>query len=158
MGAAPANAGPMQMMWDGVLEKATKFNGRTGGRTPDWTEKVPGEERDIDTYFDNRNKAEQDRQFGIKGFGSPKNIAKAWVPSLMERGFTNPLIKDITSDAKQMWFTQDGIDYTATLLMGGGIGDISKAILQQPPTVPPKISYNPTAQNKHEFEDDDDAD
>ena len=55
-----------------------------------------------------------------------------------------------------MWFTQDGIDYTATLLVGGGIGDISKAILQDPPTTPPKISYAPSAQNKHEFEDDDD--
>ena len=160
--AAPAGgegpgAAPIQMMWNGVLEKdATKFNGRTGGRTPDWTDKVPGEERDIDTYFDNRNEAEQNRQFGIKGFGTPKKIAKAWVPSLTERGFTNPLIKDITSDARQMWFTQDGIDYTATLLVGGGIGDISKAILQDPPTTPPKISYNPTAQNKHEFEDDDD--
>mgnify|MGYP003145778264 CR=1 FL=1 len=159
-GAAPMNAGPLQMMWEGsVVEKADgKFGGRTGGRTPDWHDKLPGEERNIDTYFDNRNEAEQNRQFGIKGFGSPKNIAKAWVPSLMDKGFSSPIIKDITSNASQMWFTQDGVDYTATLLSGGTIGDVSKAVIQQPPTVPPKINYNPTGPNKHDTDEDEDAD
>ena len=157
---APANAGPMQMMWDGILEIADgKFNGRTGGRTPDFNDKImPDELRDPDTYFDNRNEAEQNRQFGIKSFGSPKNIAKAWVPSLMDKGFSSPVIKDITSDASQMWFTQDGIDYTATLLSGGNIGDVTKAIIQQPPTVPPKISYNLTGPNKRSADEDDDDD
>ena len=159
-GAEAVPGGPLQMMWDGSIEKTEgKFGGRTGGRTPDWQDKLPGEERDIDTYFDNRNEAEQNRQFGIKGFGSPKNIAKAWVPSLMEKGFNSPIIKDITSDGKQMWFTQDGTNYTATLLSGGIIGDISKAVMQQPPTVPPKISYNPTGPNKPDMEEEiDDAD
>ena len=56
-----------------------------------------------------------------------------------------------------MWFTQDGTDYTATLLSGGTIGDVTKAVMQQPPTTPPKISYNPTAPNKNENEEDEDA-
>jgi len=160
MGAAPANVAPLQMMWDGVVEKADgKFKGRTGGRTPDFNDKImPDELRDIDTYFDNRAESEQNKQFGLKNFGSPKNIAKAWVPSLMERGFTSPLIKDITSDARQMWFTQDGIDYTATLTSGGGIGDISKAKMQQPPTTPPTISYNLADFNRNKKSDDDDDD
>ena len=42
---------------------------------------------------------------------------------------------------------------------GGIIGDISKAVMQQPPTVPPKISYNPTGPNKPDMEEEiDDAD
>ena len=44
----------------------------------------------------------------------------------MERGFSSPLIKEVTPDGSQMWFSQDGIDYVADL-SGIGVTNVSKA-------------------------------
>ena len=60
-GAAPTPPMPMQNM---SMEKdATKFDGRTGGITPDYTMKVAGEEDDVDAIA-----AERAKEFGTKGW------------------------------------------------------------------------------------------
>ena len=79
-----------------------KFKGRTGGVTPDWSDKHPDEERDIDAYTEAREKNEL-------------TLSKTWIESLSEKGFTSPLIKEVSSDMSQMWFEQNNVDYIAQL-------------------------------------------
>ena len=116
----PQNDMPIQNMF---VEKTIpphkrKFGGRTGGRTPDWRDKSPLEERDIDEYAEARAK---------------KNILtlsddgpKTWVGSLMDKGFSSPFIKQVSPDGSQMWFTQDTVDYVAQL-NGMGVVNVEKA-------------------------------
>ena len=55
-----------------------KYKGRTGGITPDWTMKVPGEERDIDEWAKKRDKKSEDRAYGFKDLGgNTKNYQKS---------------------------------------------------------------------------------
>jgi len=133
-----------------LLDKGEgKYNGRTGGITPDDSMKLPGEERDLDEYADARKKKGEDRQWGIKDFGgTPLN--KTWIDSLSERGFGSPVIKDVKNN--QMWFLQDGIDYIATL-GGSGVTNVEKAEFKTTgfrgtgnPTRP-SISYAPAGRN-----------
>jgi len=96
------------------LQKAKgKYKGRTGGITPDWTMKLPGEERDIDDWAEARKKKAEDRQWGIVDMGGQQPMSKTWVGSLNEKGFSSPVIKQVLGS--QMWFIQDGVDYVATL-------------------------------------------
>ena len=39
--------------------------------------------------------------------------------SLNEKGFTSPVIKELTPDLSKMWFAQDGTDYVANLSSTG---------------------------------------
>ena len=127
-----------------MMQKAEgKYNGRTGGITPDASMKLPGEERDIDEWAEARKKKGEDKQWGIKEVGgNPLN--KSWIESLMEKGFTSPLIKEVINN--QMWFLQDGVDYVATL-GSGGVTNVEKASFK--PTNPqrPSISYSPSGRN-----------
>ena len=91
-----------------------KFKGRTGGVTPDWSDKHPDEERDIDKYTEAREKNEL-------------TLSKGWVESLNEKGFSAPVIKEITPDLSQMWFSENNVDYIAQL-SGSGVTTIEKAI------------------------------
>ena len=50
----------------------------------------------------------------------------------MERGYSSPLIKEVTDDGSQMWFSQDGIDYVADL-SGFGVTNVSKATFPSRP-------------------------
>ena len=127
-----------------LLKGKGKYNGRTGGITPDASMKLPGEERDIDEYAEARRKKGEDKQWGIKDFGgSPLN--KTWIDSLSEKGFGSPIIKDVKDN--QMWFLQDGIDYIATL-GSGGVTNVEKATFRNTgnPTRP-SVSYAPTGSN-----------
>jgi len=59
------------------------------------------------------------------------------------------IIKDVTSDGKQLWFVNEGVDYVAAL-GSAGILDVEKAKFEdrtKPPKVVPDkplINYNPT--------------
>ena len=117
-GAAPAPAIPLQ----GMDLSKSKFNGRFGGQTPDWHGKTPMEERDIDEYAKGRDDADMP-----KGMGTPKKIKPTmWMNDLSQKGYTSPVIKDVTADGKQMWFVQDGVDYVADLTQNGVL-DVQKA-------------------------------
>ena len=124
------------------LQKAKgKYKGRTGGITPDWTMKVPGEERDIDEWAEARRKKAEERQWGIKPVGG-QPMSKTWVGSLNEKGFSSPLIKQVTGS--QMWFIQDGVDYVATL-GNEVVTTVEKATFNNRPS----ISYAPSGRNNH---------
>ena len=109
---------------DEELQKAIpkhkrKFKGRTGGVTPNWADKAPSEERDIDEYAEARaNKNEL-------------TLSKSWVESLKEKGFTSPVIRELTPDLSKMWFSQNDVEYVANL-SPTGITHIEKAIFTDP--------------------------
>ena len=115
-------------------------------------------EKDPDTYFDNRNKKEQDRQWGLKETGTPPNPlnVKTWASELMEKGYPSPLVKDVTENGKQLWFVNEGIDYVADLGTLG-ITHVEKArfVDHTRPEDKPNINYNPAHQQKQRNEDED---
>ena len=112
--------GAIQAMEKAYIPKSQrKFKGRTGGITPDWADKHPDEERDIDEYAEARAKKNE------------LTLSKTWVESLLEKGFSSPLIKEITNDLSQMWFVQNGIDYVAQL-SPSGITNVEKATFGDP--------------------------
>ena len=125
------------------LQKAKgKYKGRTGGITPDWTMKLPGEERDIDDWAEARRRKAEERQWGIKPVGG-QPMSKTWVGSLNDRGFSSPLIKQVLGS--QMWFIQDGVDYVATL-GSEVVTTVEKAKFAYNR---PSVSYAPSGRNNH---------
>ena len=109
----------MQLMEKSIPKSQRKFKGRTGGVTPNWADKHPDEERDIDEYTEARAKKNE------------LTLSKTWVESLLEKGFTSPMIKEVTNDLSQMWFVQSGIDYVAQL-SPSGITNVEKATFGDP--------------------------
>ena len=108
-------AEPIQAMEKAIPREKRKFKGRTGGMTPDWRDKAPNEERDVDEWAQARaNKNEL-------------TLSKSWLESLSEKGFHSPLIKEVTPDMKQMWFSENNVDYVAEL-SSSGVTNIEKAI------------------------------
>ena len=112
-------AGPIQAMEKSIPREKRKFKGRTGGLTPDWRDKAPGEERDIDEYAEARAKKNE------------LTLSKTWMESLSEKGFYAPIIKEVSPDMKQMWFSENNVDYVAEL-SSGGVTSIQKAIFGDP--------------------------
>ena len=101
-----------------------KFKGRTGGVTPDWHDKGhPDEERDIDEYAEAREKNSTLR--------ANLSLSKSWVESLLQKGFTSPLIKEVSPDMSQMWFAENNVDYIAQL-SNDGITTVDKAMFGDP--------------------------
>jgi len=101
-----------------------KFKGRTGGVTPDWHDKGhPDEERDIDEYAEAREKNSTLR--------ANLSLSKSWVESLLQKGFTSPLIKEVSPDMSQMWFSENNVDYIAQL-SNDGITTVDKAMFGDP--------------------------
>jgi hypothetical protein len=119
------------MLLKTIPKHKRKFKGRTGGRTPDWQDKLPHEERDIDDYADAR---------AAKNELSLMNDSQTWVESLIQKGFTMPFIKQVSPDGTQMWFAQDSVDYVANL-NGSGVVHIEKARLD--PGVHINSPHNP---------------
>ena len=142
-GAAPAGAEamPIQMMWDEVTK--SKFNGRMGGVTPNWMDKVPGEERDIDKFTAMYGKKKENRPDALA-----LEVDKSWLGGLHNKGYSAAIIKDITSNGKQLWFINEGVDYVDDL-GATGILNVEKARFEnktKPKIAPekPAINYNPT--------------
>lgn len=147
----------IQAMEKSIPASERKFKGRTGGRTPDWHDKSPLEERDIDEWAEKRREKAENRSFGFE-------ISKSWIQNLNEQGFSSPVIKEVSSDGLKMWFIEKGVDYVADL-SPDGLGDISKATFIVPfrngsPTNP-SVSYNPSDSNQRDdrnVSDDDEDD
>ena len=113
--------------------------------TPDWHEKTPMEERDIDEYAEARRRKGENRQWGIKEFGGQrKPLVKTWMQSLSEQGFMIPVIKQTT--AHQMWFLNNGVDYVGTFGLNGEVF-VEKALFK-PTFNKPGISFNPSGRNR----------
>jgi len=140
-----------------IPKSQRKFKGRMGGITPDHTDKAGGtdEERDMEEYAEARTKAAEQRDMGIKKGNS-------WMGDLISRGFESPIIKEVTPDGSQMWFSQDGVDYVAKL--GSlGINEIDKATFTTPKAKDDKEKQrpqntsimNPNMVDKDEDDDDD---
>ena len=119
-----------------------KFKGRTGGVTPDWHDKSPDEERDIDEYAEARSKKNE------------LTLSKSWVESLNDKGYTSPLIKEVTPDMSQMWFSQGGIDYIA-MLSPTGVTHVEKATFADPTRYSRVQQEKPKATKPTEIEIDD---
>ena len=127
--------------WDEYKPKQDIQN----AHTPDWHEKTPMEERDIDEYAEARRRKGENRQWGIREFGGQrKPLVKTWMQSLSEQGFTIPVIKQTT--AHQIWFLNNGVDYVGTFGLNGDVF-IEKAVFK-PTFNPPGISYNPAGRNR----------
>ena len=113
--------------------------------TPDWHEKTPLEERDVDEFAEARRRKGENRYWGIKEFGGQrKPLVKTWHQSLSEQGFFAPVIKQTTDH--QMWFLNNGVDYVGTFGINGDVF-IEKAYFK-PTFNAPGISYNPAGKNK----------
>jgi len=135
-------------MWEPFRPKQDIQN----AHTPDWHEKTPMEERDIDEYFEARKRKGENRQWGIREFGGQrKPLVKTWIQSLSDQGFAAPVIKQAT--AQQMWFLNNGIDYVGTFGLNGDVF-IEKATFK-PTFNPPGISYNPAGRNRPKKENKD---
>ena len=119
----------IQAMLKAIPRSQRKFKGRTGGVTPDWSDKTPEEERDIDEYAEARSKKND----------LTLSVSNTWIGSLLEMGYTSPIIKEVTPDGSQMWFTQNGMDYVADL-SGFGVTNVSKATF---PPIPQRERHTP---------------
>ena len=136
----PEEGEPIQaMLMKTIPRSQRKYKGRTGGVTPDWTMKLPGEERNIEDYAEARSKA------------NPLTLMQGsmtWVQGLIQKGYTSPNIREVSADGKRMWFSQYGVDYVANLT-GGGVTHIEKAVFN-PVNTSTGMNYNPTDnQEKH---------
>ena len=144
----------IQAMEKSIPASERKFKGRTGGRTPDWQDKAPNEERDIDEWADKRKEKAEDRSWGFE-------VSKTWMQSLNEQGFSTPTIREVSPDGSQMWFIEKGVDYVANL-SPKGLGEIKKAtfIVPFPNKSPtnPSVSYDPSGGNQRNKDDEDDED
>ena len=139
----------IQAMEKAIPASERKFKGRTGGRTPDHSDKTPLEERDIDEWADKRKEKAENRSWGIE-------LNKTWIQSLNEKGFHAPIIKEIAPDGSLMWFIEKGVDYVADL-SPDGLGDIQKATFMVPfpdrSPSNPTISYDPSGGNQRNKDD-----
>ena len=123
--------------------------------TPDFHAKGPDKERDIDEWAKKREKKAENRAYGFKDLGgNPKNYQKSWIEDLTDQGFSSPIIKSVTEDGSQMWFSQNNIDYVASL-SPSGVVNVEKASFT--PTTP-SVSYNPTGSNTRKDKEDDEED
>jgi hypothetical protein len=141
----------IQAMEKSIPASERKFKGRTGGRTPDWHDKAPNEERDVDEWADARKEKAENRAWGLE-------ITKTWIQNLNEQGFHAPTIREVSPDGSQMWFIEKGVDYVADL-SSNGLGEIKKATFMVPfpnqsPTNP-TVSYDPSGSNKRKDPNDD---
>jgi len=117
---APSDAVGIQAMQKAYVPPSQrKFKGRTGGVTPDWSDKHPDEERDIDEYAEAREEKNE------------LTLSKTWIESLNEKGFGAPVIKQVSDDLSQMWFSENNVDYIANL-SATGVTTVEKAIFGDP--------------------------
>ena len=137
-----------------LLKAEGKYNGRTGGITPDASMKLPGEERDIDEYAEARERKASERMLGIRK-DNKTALSKTWIGSLLEKGFNAPIVKELSPDAKKLWFTNDGVHYVADLGGQGSVLSVEKATfsrLDNNKDTNPSVSYQPAGRN-NPFED-----
>ena len=136
---SPEEALAIQAMQKSIPTSQRKFKGRTGGVTPNWADKHPDEERDIDEYAEARaNKNEL-------------TLSKTWVQSLNEKGFAAPVIKQVSPDLSQMWFSENNVEYVANL-SATGVTTVEKAIFGDPTRFSRNKQEKPKATEPTEFD------
>jgi hypothetical protein len=146
-GAAPgggesAEAQPMPPMPMQNME----FAPLKGGQSKDYTYNyLPRKERtteELDKYADNRKSADDPTNL---------NPSKNWVEGLMSKGYQTPIIKQVSENGKQMWFSQDGIDFVADL-HPTGVTHVEKASFGMGPVYKTPhtqgIKYNTTSDSE----------
>ena len=119
---------------------------------------IPGQERDIDAWAEAREKKGEDRFWGYRRLGGrpPKGATKevmkssTWMDSLLDQGFPSPIIKEVSSDSKKIWFIADGADYVGNIMSNGNIF-VEKATFAYSDNKP-SASYAPTQTNKKRLE------
>ena len=119
---------------------------------------IPGQERDIDAWAEAREKKGEDRQWGFRRLGGrpPKGATKevmisaTWMDSLFEQGFPCPIIIEVSTDSKKLWFISDGADYVGNIMSNGNIF-VEKATFAYSDNKP-SASYAPTQTNKKRLE------
>ena len=128
-----------------LAKDAKKVGGRFAGQTPDWHDKSPLEEDDVDENADARAEG------------------KSWMQDLFDKGYTSPLIKQVNETGTKMWFAQDGVDFVADL-NPLGVTHIEKATFGQGPifqnkgpSTNPTIKPNPTQVGNWRDEDEEDG-
>ena len=137
---SPEEALAIQAMQKSIPASQRKFKGRTGGVTPNWADKHPDEERDIDEYAEARaNKNEL-------------TLSKTWIESLNEKGFGAPVIKQVSDDLSQMWFSENNVDYIAQL-SATGVTTVEKAIFGDPTRFSRYKQEGPKATKPTDIED-----
>lgn len=123
------------------------------GYKPKWA-KTGLEERDIDEWAEAREKKGEDRQWGYRRLpgrppkGADKNLVKSvtWMEALLDKGFTSPLIKEVSPDGKKMWFIQNNQDYVADLSI------IGQVFVEKATFASPTVSYAPSQTNRKRLE------
>ena len=65
---------------------------------------------------------------------------------MLEKGFSSPLIKEVTPDMSQMWFEQSGVDYVANL-SPTGVTHVEKATFGDPTRFSRVQQKNPKARS-----------
>ena len=73
-----------------------------------------------------------------------------WMDSLLEQGFPSPIIKEVSTDSKKLWFISDGADYVGNIMSNGNIF-VEKATFAYSDNKP-SASYAPTQTNKKRLE------
>jgi hypothetical protein len=137
---SPEEALAIQAMQKSIPASQRKFKGRTGGVTPNWADKHPDEERDVDEYAEARaNKNEL-------------TLSKTWIESLNEKGFGAPVIKQVSDDLSQMWFSENNVDYIAQL-SATGVTTVEKAIFGDPTRFSRYKQEGPKATKPTDIED-----
>ena len=71
-------------------------------------------------------------------------LSKTWIESLSEKGFSSPIIKEITPNLTQMWFSQNNVEYVADL-GPDGVTTVQKATFPPPPpgrAYVPKVKHS----------------
>jgi len=119
---------------------------------------IPGQERDIDAWAEAREKKGEDRFWGYRRLGGrpPKGATKevmkstTWMDSLLKQGFPSPIIKEVSTDSKKIWFIADGSDYVGNIMSNGNIF-VEKATFAYSDNKP-SASYAPTQTNKKRLE------
>ena len=137
---SPEEALAIQAMQKSIPASQRKFKGRTGGVTPNWADKHPDEERDIDEYAEAR---------------ADKNeltLSKTWIESLNAKGFGAPVIKQVSDDLSQMWFSENNVDYIANL-SAMGVTTVEKAIFGDPTRFSRYKQEGPKATKPTDIED-----
>ena len=107
---------------------------KTWGFKPDWHGKGPQDEKDPDEQAYNRenhSKAGKPKQnSNVAYLNRQKKPKKIGGPSYLERltkkGYFAPIIKEVSSDGKILWFEHGGKDFTVNIF-DDDIGDVQKA-------------------------------
>jgi len=133
---------PQEESGEQEVEKAEgKYKDRNlGWKTPSAEDKMPLDERDIDEYAEARQNKGENRMFGLE-----KATTSSWMDGIYAKGFTNPLVKEISPDGTKLWFIEGTKHYVA-FLTPSGVDRVEPATFTTPKP-PARKRMEPTNQS-----------